>query len=226
MESSQTVPSCDKNVEAKRDKGSLSAVTKVFNTVELVENILLHLPIKDIFVTTTVHPIIRDVVAGSTKLQKVMYRMHEVDSVQPGHRITINPLIDLVLQQLGLKLMEPYLDDDKLYTRLLGPSGQLAIDVLRDTIKPDCVAGYRDRIASLQKRGWQYLKITNAPVDIELSVVVNGGEQGISEAVVDELTDGRDRLGDVWDALHEELALTIEQGGDQGLEPWEDYPVF
>ncbi|KAK5128443.1 hypothetical protein LTR85_003111 [Meristemomyces frigidus] len=52
------------------------AAAKVFNIPELLENILLHLGVKDLFAVQIVNLMISGVMAGSEKLQRAMFLIH------------------------------------------------------------------------------------------------------------------------------------------------------
>lgn len=171
-----------------QERQTETAATRAFAIPETLEQILLLLPIQNIFVTTMVSRAFRNTIKGSSKLQKAMFTTYDTEVTQSQSGLPAqNPILEVMLQVLGFNLIRQ--DYKKTASKVVEldfeRSSRLVVEGMDD------LASY-----ARDEGGWRDLKLTNLSSAAKICII-NGAEEPVKhyhDVKAEEAT-----IGTVWD---------------------------
>lgn len=174
---------------------STPAAAKVIGVPELLENILLHLGMQQLFVVQRVNRTFKEVIRGSRRLQHAMFLLH--DDRQRGDNMPNppNPILDGCL---------PFLGRFDFKSR----------DISRDLVCLDFEESRRmteldlSAYAGAKGQSWRQTKVTAAPAKLTICLNESGGIAGMGRTFYSVGGQRYEDLGEVADWLA--LMITIK----------------
>ena len=186
-----------------QDGKSSTAAEKVFQMPELLENILVFVPTKQLFVIRRVSSIFRNVVEVAPTLKYSLFLAHQPRPTFSNDGMPImTPLVESLLSNLGFKIVDYWYRD--------GDRPHLILQFNRPRLRIPSQSNTMDGLPRNElKASWRCTKITAFPTPITVQLEDGGGPGAWQYSASRDLNGEQATLGALWDFAYQNRDAAI-----------------